>query len=192
VASQRRERSDKGQAGTSWRAAIGIDVCVFLMCGALVALWGRETISSIPNAEATGVFRAWQDYFLHASEITYLRDYPAFGRHAQYLAGAPQPLYHRASYAMSALFSAVGGMPSLETATTFWMPAGLLLCMLATYALGCALETATCLKPRRGGLPLPDVGKSGGISSSARMVDAGSAGDRGYVWARPSRASSSA
>jgi len=141
VASLRRERSGSVQAGTPWRAAIGIDVCVFLMCGALVALWGRETISSIRNAEATGVFRAWQDYFLHASEITYIRDYPAFGRHAQYLSGAPQPLYHRASYAMSALFSAVGGVPSLETATTFWMPAGLLLCMLATYALGCALGT---------------------------------------------------
>ncbi|HET9830820.1 MAG TPA: hypothetical protein VFP91_03905, partial [Vicinamibacterales bacterium] len=80
VAFWRRERSGSVQAGTPWRAAIGIDVCVFLMCGALVALWGRETISSIRNAEATGVFRAWQDYFLHASEITYIRDYPAFGR----------------------------------------------------------------------------------------------------------------
>ena len=139
VASARRARSDSSHCDSSWHKALGIDVCVFLMCASLVALWGRETISSIPNAEATGVFRAWQDYFLHASEITYLRDYPSFGRHAQYLAGAPQPLYHRASYAMSALFSAVGGVPSLETATTFWMPASLLLCMLATYALGCAL-----------------------------------------------------
>ncbi len=141
VASAQREGSDRGRPGIPWHALTGIDVCVFLACASLVALWGRETISSIPNAEATGVFRAWQDYFLHASEITYIRDYPAFGRHAQYLAGAPQPLYHRASYAMSALFSAVAGMPSLETATTFWMPAGLLLCMLATYALGCALGT---------------------------------------------------
>ena len=141
VASRRRARSDEALAGTSWHGAIGIDVCVFLMCGSLVALWGHETITSIRDAEATGVFRAWRDYFLHASEITYLRDYPAFGRHALYLAGAPQPLYHRASYAMSGLFSAVGGVPSLETATTFWMPAGLLMCILSTYALGCALGT---------------------------------------------------
>ncbi len=121
------------------RAAIAIDVCVILACGALVAVWTRETAASIPVAETTGIFHAWKDYFLHASEITYLRDYPAFGRHAQYLAGAPQPLYHRASYAMSGVFSLVSGVPSLETATTFWMPAGLLLCALATYAYGCVL-----------------------------------------------------
>ena len=119
--------------------AIAIDVCVILACGALVAFWTRETTLSIPDAERTGVFRAWQDFFLHASEITYLRDYPAFDRHAQYLAGAPQPLYHRASYAMSGLYSSVSGVPSLETATTFWMPTGLLLCALATYGYGCAL-----------------------------------------------------
>ena len=118
---------------------IAIDVCVIVACGALVAFWTRETTFSIPEAETTGLFRAWQDFFLHASEITYLRDYPAFGRHAQYLAGAPQPLYHRASYAMSGVFSSVAGVPSLETATTFWMPTGLLLCVLATYAYGCAL-----------------------------------------------------
>ncbi len=124
------------------RAAILVDVCVIVACGALVAFWTRETTFSIPEAETTGLFRAWRDFFLHASEITYLRDYPAFGRHAQYLAGAPQPLYHRASYAMSGLFSLVAGVPSLETATTFWMPTGLLLCMLAAYAYGCALGGA--------------------------------------------------
>ena len=124
----------------AWRrAAIAIDVCLIVGCGALVTFWTRETTFSIRDAETTGLFRAWQDFFLHASEITYLRDYPAFGRHAQYLAGAPQPLYHRASYAMSAVFSLVGGVPALETATTFWMPTGLFLCVLATFAYGCAL-----------------------------------------------------
>ena len=134
-----RQRSVVAQPAARRRAAIAIDVCVIVACGALVAFWTRETTLSIPEAETTGLFRAWQDFFLHASEITYLRDYPAFGRHAQYLAGAPQPLYHRASYAMSGVFSLVAGVPSLETATTFWMPTGLLLCVLATYAYGCAL-----------------------------------------------------
>jgi hypothetical protein len=132
-------RSVATQPAERGRASIAFDVCVILVCGALVALWTRETALSIQEAERTGLFRAWQDFFLHASEITYLRDYPAFHQHAQYLAGAPQPLYHRASYAMSALFSLVARMPSLETATTFWMPTGLLLCALAIYAYGCAL-----------------------------------------------------
>ena len=134
-----RQRSAATRPAARGRGAIAIDVCVIVACGALVALWTRETARSIPEAEATGLFHAWKDYFLHASEITYLREYPAFGRHAQYLAGAPQPLYHRASYAMSSVFSLVSGVPSLETATTFWMPTGLLLCVLATYAYGCVL-----------------------------------------------------
>jgi hypothetical protein len=134
-----RQRSIVPPPAARGRAVILIDVCVIVACGALVAFWTRETTFSIPEAETTGLFRAWRDFFLHASEITYLRDYPAFGRHAQYLAGAPQPLYHRASYAMSGVFSSVAGVPSLETATTFWMPTGLLLCVLATYAYGCAL-----------------------------------------------------
>jgi hypothetical protein len=134
-----RQRSIVPPPAARGRAVILIDVCVIVACGALVAFWTRETTFSIPEAETTGLFRAWRDFFLHASEISYLRDYPAFGRHAQYLAGAPQPLYHRASYAMSGVFSSVAGVPSLETATTFWMPTGLLLCVLATYAYGCAL-----------------------------------------------------
>ena len=135
-----RQRSGVTRPAARRPAVIAIDVCVIVACGALVAFWTRETTFSIPEAETTGFFRAWQDFFLHASEITYLRDYPAFGPHAQYLAGAPQPLYHRASYAMSGVFSFVAGVPSLETATTtFWMPTGLLLCVLATYAYGCAL-----------------------------------------------------
>jgi len=139
IATVVRRRSAVTRPAARGHAVIAIDVCVIVACGALVAFWTRETTFSIPEAETTGLFRAWQDFFLHASEITYLRDYPAFGRHAQYLAGAPQPLYHRASYAMSAVFSSVAGVPSLETSTTFWMPTGLLLCVLATYAYGCAL-----------------------------------------------------
>ena len=92
-----RRRPVIAQPAARRRAAVAIDVCVIVACGALVAFWTRETTLSIPEAERTGLFRAWQDFFLHASEITYLRDYPAFGRHVQYLAGAPQPLYHRGS-----------------------------------------------------------------------------------------------
>jgi hypothetical protein len=119
--------------------AIWGDILILVLFAGVVSLWGRETVMAVPHAKATGLFETWQDFPLHASEITYLRDYPSFHRQSLYLAATPQPLYHRASYAMSAVFSALGGVSSLETATTFWMPTGLLLCMVAVYVFGAAL-----------------------------------------------------
>ena len=117
----------------------GLDLVVLIACAALVAYWSRESLAAVPNARDTGLFNAWRDFLLHASEITYLRDYPAFGAQSPYLSGFSQPLYHRASYAMPALYSALAGVPSLEVATTFWMPNGVLLCAVATYVFGSAL-----------------------------------------------------
>ena len=68
-----------------------------------------------------------------------MRDYPAFDAHSQYLTAVPQPLYHRGSYTMPAVLSALGGVPALGAATAFWMPASLLLCVAATYAWGAAM-----------------------------------------------------
>lgn len=49
-----------------WR----LQVAGLLLCAALSAVWARETIRGLPTAEVTGVFPAWQDYFLHAAEIS--------------------------------------------------------------------------------------------------------------------------
>ena len=119
--------------------ALATQMAVLIAAAAVASLWAREVITAVPHTLATGVFPAWQDYFLHASEITYLRDYPSFERHSQYLAAVPQPLYHRGSYALSSVFSALSGLPSLITATTFWLPTGLLLCITATYTFGAAM-----------------------------------------------------
>jgi hypothetical protein len=119
--------------------AIWGDIVLLLLSAVLVSLWGRETVMAVPHAEATGLFQTWQDFPLHAAEITYLRDYPSFHGHSLYLADSAQPLYHRGSFTMSAVFSAFGGVPSLEAATTFWMPTGLLLCVLAVFVFGAAL-----------------------------------------------------
>lgn len=118
-----------------WR----LQVAGLLLCAALSTVWARETLRALPTAEATGVFPAWQDYFLHAAEISYLRDYPAYERRSQYLTAVPQPLYHRGSFALGAVFSWLGGVSSLGTATAYWLPAGLLLTMTATMAWGAAM-----------------------------------------------------
>jgi hypothetical protein len=119
--------------------AVAKDALVLVAISVVVSLWSREAIVVMRSAASTGVFRAWQDFFLHAAEIVYLRDYSTFGGHSLYLAGSPQPLYHRASYAMPSLFSWLSGVPALETATIFWMPLGLTLCGFALYGLGAAI-----------------------------------------------------
>lgn len=118
-----------------WR----LQVAGLLLCAALSAVWARETIRGLPTAEVTGVFPAWQDYFLHAAEISYLRDYPAYQGRSQYLTAIPQPLYHRGSFALGAVFSWVGGVSSLATATAYWLPTGLWLTMVSTLAWGAAM-----------------------------------------------------
>ncbi|HUU35454.1 MAG TPA: hypothetical protein VMW48_15420 [Vicinamibacterales bacterium] len=123
-------------------AELAAQMAVLIACATLASLWAREGITAVPQTLATGTFPAWQDYFLHASEISYLRDYPSFERHSQYLTAVLQPLYHRGSYALSAVFSALAGVPSLASATAFWLPTGLLLCITATYIFGAALGGA--------------------------------------------------
>lgn len=115
------------------------DSVVLVAIAAVVTLWSREAILALHTAKSTGVFPAWQDFFLHAAEIVYMRDYPIFNGTSLYLAGSPQPLYHRASYALPALYSALGSSPALETATAFWLPLGMTLCGFASYGLGAAI-----------------------------------------------------
>ena len=117
-----------------------IDMLALLLISVLVTLWVREAIVSVRMAEVTGQFRAWLDFFLHAAEVTYLRDYSTLGGHSLYLADAAQPLYHRASYAMASVFSLLGGQPSLATATYFWMPVGIILFGFGVYGFACALD----------------------------------------------------
>ena len=139
VSRRRRVRHEERTADPAGTSRAITEVVVLLACAALAAFWARETITAVPHAVATGIFPAWQDYFLHAAEISYVRDYPAFERHSQYLTSIAQPLYHRGSYALPALMSAIGDMPSLGMATAYWLPTGLLLAMCATYVFGAAL-----------------------------------------------------
>ena len=116
-----------------------IDVAVLLMISVVVTVWAREALASVRGAEATGVFRVWNDFLLQAAEIKYLEDYPSFARHSMYLADTPQPLYHRASYALSAVYSWVTKDTELGTSTYFWMPTGIILLGVGAYGLGTAL-----------------------------------------------------
>lgn len=122
----------------TFRSAM-IDVVVLLMISIVVTIWAREALVSVHEAEATGVFRSWSDFLLQAAEIKYLEDYPSFARHSIYLMDTPQPLYHRASYALSAVYSWVTKDPELETSTYFWMPTGIILLGMGAYGLATAL-----------------------------------------------------
>lgn len=131
--------SERPAVETSVARPSGLQIAALLACAALSTVWARETIRAVPVAAQGGVFPAWQDYFLHGAEISYLRDYPAYERQSQYLTAVPQPLYHRGSFALGAVFSWLAGVPSLSTATAFWLPTGLLLTMCATVAWGATM-----------------------------------------------------
>ncbi len=116
-----------------------IDYVAIVLTSVLVTVWTREALASARIAQASGTFRAWSDFFLQASELRYLENYPSFAGNTMYLSGVPQLFYHRASYAASSLFSALSGTPPLETTMYFWMPSGIIFLFVGAYLLGCAL-----------------------------------------------------
>lgn len=119
--------------------SLAIDVLVLLLISLLVTLWTREALVAVSEAEATGILRVWNDFLLQAVEINYLKDYPSYGGQSLYLADTAQPLYHRASYALSAAYAWISNDPALETSLYFWMPAGIILLGAGAYGLGTVL-----------------------------------------------------
>jgi len=115
------------------------DAGVLAALSLLATLWSREALAAMDGAARSGVFHAWDDFFVHASQIVYLRDYAAFSRQSLELAGLPQIFYHRGSYAASSLYSLLSGQTGLQTALCFWLPAGMLLLGMGVYGLASAL-----------------------------------------------------
>lgn len=122
---------------TLW--SIVVDVSILLLISALVTIWAREALASVREAQTTGVFRVWSDFFIFAAEISHLENYPSFARQSLYLADVPQIFYHRASFALPAVYSWISSDTALQTATYLWMPTGIILMGMATYGFGCAL-----------------------------------------------------
>jgi hypothetical protein len=129
---------DVSEQRAAWRAHV-VDIGMLLLISCIVTLWTREALRSVHEAQVTGILRVWNDFLLQASEIKYLENYPAFAGHSPYLADTAQPFYHRASYALSAVYSWISGDGPLETATYFWTPAGIILLGMGAYAFGIAL-----------------------------------------------------
>lgn len=116
-----------------------IDVLLVMVVSVIVCIWSREALNSVRMAQDTGIFRAWSDFFLFASEIRYQELFPSFRGESMYLSGVPQVFYHRASFSMAGLFSGASASPPLETAMYFWMPTGIILFGISTYLFGFAL-----------------------------------------------------
>lgn len=115
------------------------DVAILLIISALVTLWTRDALGAVREAHISGVLRVWEDFLLQAAEIKYQQNYPAFHGQSMFLAGTPQPFYHRASYALSAIYAAMAHDPALDTSVYFWMPTGIVLLGAGAYGLGCAI-----------------------------------------------------
>ena len=113
---------------------------MIVACGALVAFWTRETTLSIPEAESdrplprvAGLLPSRiRDYL--SARLHGIRPARSVSRR-----GSAAALSSGELRDVGAVLLWWGACPPLETATTFWTPTGLLLCVLATYAYGCAL-----------------------------------------------------
>lgn len=129
--------STERPSGITWH--FYADVGLLLLASLLVTLWCREALGAVREAQHTGVLRVWNDFLLQATEIQYIQNIGAFGGQSPYLADTAQPFYHRASYALAAVFNAITRDGSLETSTYFWLPAGMILLGAAACGLGMAL-----------------------------------------------------
>lgn len=127
------------------RRSLAFDLALVVVLAVVVAMWTRSTADAPEVARATGFYPAWPDYFAHAAEIRYLRDNGELKGLSPTLAGAPQVLYHRGSYALSSVFAALGGRKTLEVASCHWAPFGLLLMAIGAYGYG------SVIAGRRGG-----------------------------------------
>lgn len=116
-----------------------IDAAALILGSALSTLWNRELLGSLETMAQTGIFQGWRDFFLHATEITYLKNHAALLGQSVYLSGAPQIFYHRCSYVIAAVVSGSLGMSSMAAACVVWSSLGLILMAAGAYGLGATL-----------------------------------------------------
>lgn len=133
-----RRRPLHSMLGSSFGASL-VDVAILLIISTIVTLWTRDALGAVREAHNSGVLRVWEDFLLQAAEIKYLQSYPAFHGQSLFLAGTPQPFYHRASYALSSVYATLAHDPALDTSVYFWMPTGIVLVGIGAYGLGCAI-----------------------------------------------------
>lgn len=115
------------------------DLGVLLLASALVTFWTREALGAVLEARHTGILRVWNDFLLQATEISSIEHYNTLRGESPYLADTAQPFYHRASYALSAIFEWITRDGALETSTYFWLPVGMILMGMGAYGLGAAM-----------------------------------------------------
>ena len=116
-------------------AALADVLMVLLICTASL-IWSWQAIAAVPGLLSTGVFRAWQDYFIHAGEIVQFAHFGALHGTSVFALGAALPPYHYASYMLPAALCSVSGLPALVCATAFWTPLGFVLLGFGACVLG--------------------------------------------------------
>jgi hypothetical protein len=118
-------------------------LAVLLICTATI-IWSWQAIGAVPGLMHSGVFHAWQDYFIHAGEIAQFAQLGALHGTSIFALGAPLPPYHYASYMLPAALCSLAFLPALICATAFWTPLGFLLLGFGAAVLGGVLGGSAC------------------------------------------------
>ena len=117
---------------------IAADAVALVCIAGIASVWAREAITAFSDAQASGVFWVWQDYFLHATEITYVRDYATYGGES-FTCAACRSRSTIAQATPCRHCSRRSVVPVASGTTAFWLPLGLTLCGFAAYGLGAAV-----------------------------------------------------
>ena len=125
----------------SWRGrpGDGVDTAVLAALAVLVGFWCRHAAGALPALRATGRLPMWTDYYIHGALIAQFGDRLAAGRGSLSLADNAPGLYHYGSYMPAAALAGVVDLPGLGLATSVWLPLGLLMAAIGSYALAAAL-----------------------------------------------------
>lgn len=110
-------------------------ICIFLG-GAVATIWTSDLQPMMQIRGPDGVFRAWQDVFIHVREISAFAQAHGWSSMSDIkMAGAQAPAYHFASYVSTAAMATLTSIPALAAFGGFQTPLGILLVALAAFAL---------------------------------------------------------
>jgi hypothetical protein len=125
----------------AWLQEGALPECLCVLTGAVaITLWCGQLLTPPRVEDAHVTYTIWQDVFTHAAEITALAGAHGPGTvHDVKAAGVTPVPYHLASYLLPALVMTCSGLRAMTVYAAFYVPFGLLLSVLAAYALAASL-----------------------------------------------------
>jgi len=101
-----------------------------------IIAWNQDLLRPIEIGKEFAVIRSWEDIYFHLAQINnFALSNGIFSITDVQAAGLPAHIYHIASYLLPATLVSTAGLSTLEAYSSLYVPIGIFLTALATYAL---------------------------------------------------------